>query len=81
MSAKHLEEVDATLLLLSEARERAGRAARTISENSGRPYIVDALERVDRELLALHRQLMDETYFRPAGTVERVERVEQQLAL
>lgn len=70
MSATHLEEVDATLLLLSETRERAERAARAIAGESGQPHLVEALERVDRDLLALHRKLMDETYFQPTGVLE-----------
>ena len=57
------EEVDATLLLLSETRERAERAARTVAEAGGQAHVVEALERVDRELLALHGRLMDETIF------------------
>ena len=57
------EEVDATLLLLSETRERAERAAKTVAEAGGEAHVVEALERVDRELLLLHRRLMDEAIF------------------
>ena len=75
MTVLQFEEVDATLLLISEARERAERAARTIAEAGGQAHVVDALERIDRELLLLHRRLMDDTIFHVpvAG--------EQQLAL
>ena len=75
VSSAHLERVDETLLLLSEARERAEQAARTIAADGGQSHLVEALGAVDRELLALHRRLMDETYFRPTGTV--VEAAEQ----
>jgi len=74
----HLEVLDETLLLLSEARERAERAAREIRDGGGGATIAEALERVDQELLAMHRRLMDETYFRVAG--DSKER-ETQLAL
>jgi hypothetical protein len=70
------QEVDATLLLLSEARERAERAARTIAEAGGQAHVVEALDRVDRELLALHRRLTDEVVFQT-----RSKPAEQQLAL
>ncbi len=66
VTTSHLEALDETLLLLSEARERAERAAREIREDEGQEFIADALERVDAELLAMHRRLMDETYFRVA---------------
>ncbi len=68
------EEIDETLLLLSEARERAERAARAIAAAGGQAHVVEALERVDRELLAMHRRLMDEAIF-------HVPSAEQQLAL
>lgn len=74
MSATVFTEVDATLLLLAEARERAERAARAVSDDGGPDHVVEALARVDRELLALHRRLMDETLF-------HIEGAEPQLAL
>lgn len=74
MSAVQFEEVDATLLLLSEARERAERAAKAVTEAGGEAHVVAALEAVDRELLALHRRLMDESIFHAASA-------ESQLAL
>lgn len=56
-------EIDATLLLLAEARERAERAAGAVEAAGGGSHVREALVRVDRELLALHRRLMDETVF------------------
>jgi hypothetical protein len=70
-------EIDETLLLLSETRERAERAARKVGGAGGQEHVVEALQRVDRELLALHRRLMDEAVF---GTPVAAE-VEVQLAL
>ena len=63
MTVSHFEALDETLLLLSESRERAERAAREVRDEDGQAHIAEALESVDRELLALHRRLMDETYF------------------
>lgn len=61
-------EVDETLLLLPEARERA---ARTVVDEGGPEHVVVALEAVDRELLALHRCLLDNTLFHaPVGEVQ-----------
>ena len=76
MSVSHFEAIDETLLLLGEARERAERAAREIAADDGAQLAVEALERVDRELLALHRRLMDEAVF---GVVRR--EADLQLAL
>lgn len=63
MSAAHYETIDSVLLLLSEARERAEGAARAVAESGGQANLVEALETADRELLALHRRLMDGAYF------------------
>jgi len=63
MSAAHYETIDSVLLLLSEARERAEGAAKAIAESGGQANLVDALQSTDRELLALHRRLMDGAYF------------------
>ncbi len=74
VSAAVSVELEETLLLLAEARERAERAARTVTASGGPAHVVEALDRLDRELLALHRQLMDETLFHVQGA-------ERQLAL
>lgn len=76
VSVSQFEAVDETLLLLSEARERAERAAREIVASDGAQHVVDALERVDRELLTVHRRLMDEAVL---GVVPR--EADTQLAL
>lgn len=66
-------EVEETLLLLAETRERAERAARAIAEDGGPPHVVEALQGVDRELLALHRGLLDETLFHVEGAEPQLE--------
>lgn len=71
MTALQSQALEETLLLLSEARERAERAAQEIRGDGGQEHIAEALERVDHELLAMHRQLMDGTYFHTPAAVER----------
>lgn len=65
MGADQYAEIEKVLLLVSEACERAHRAARTLARDAAEPHLVEALEEADRELLALHRRLMDRTYFAP----------------
>lgn len=67
MSVTAFTEVDETLVLLAESRERAERAAKTVASEDGPAHVVAALEAVDRELLALHRRLLDETLFHVPG--------------
>lgn len=74
MSAAHYETIDSVLLLLSEARERAEGAAKAIADAGGQANLVDALQSADRELLALHRRLMDGAYF--SSDVPRAKQLE-----
>jgi hypothetical protein len=61
--------IDTALLYISEARERAEEAAKAMRELGAEERLVAAVEEADRELLALHRRLMEETYFpAPAET-------------
>ena len=55
--------IDSTLLCISEARERAESAAKEMRQASADATLAAALEEADRELLALHRRLMDAVYF------------------
>lgn len=63
MDGTHLAEVERTLLLIAEARERAERAARTIRREDAEARLVTALEEADQGLLAVHGQLMRSAYF------------------
>ena len=54
--------IDSTLLCISEARERAESAAKEMRKASAEATVVAVLEEADRELLALHRRLMDAVY-------------------
>jgi hypothetical protein len=59
----HLAEIEKVLLYVSEARERAERAARTLRSDDAEPHLVEALEEAERELERLGRSLMQRTYF------------------
>jgi hypothetical protein len=72
----HFAEIEKVLLYVSEARERAERAARTLRSDDAEPHLVEALEEAEHELLAVHRRLMQNTYF---GVSE--ERKQKQLRL
>lgn len=72
MSAVAFTEVDETLVLLAESRERAARAAKTVASDGGPDHVVAALEAVDRESLALHRCLLEETVFHVPGSVTQL---------
>lgn len=63
VAAAQFAAIDEVLLLLSEARERAEGAVRAITDAGGQAHLAAALERVDKELLALHRRLLDDTLF------------------
>ena len=59
----HFAEIEKTLLFISEARERAQRAAKVLARDEADAHLVEALAEAEKELLALHRRLMQATYF------------------
>ena len=59
----HFAEVEKTLLFISEARERAEKAAKALERGDADVHLVEALADAERELLKLHRRLMQATYF------------------
>ena len=63
MNEAHFAEIEKTLLYISEARVRAERAARLIGRDGAEAHLVEALEETERDLQALHRKLMQATYF------------------
>jgi hypothetical protein len=63
MNEEHFAEIEKVLLYVSEARERAERAAKTLGKDKAEPHLVAALEQAERDLMALHRRLMQGTYF------------------
>lgn len=63
MNEAHFAEIEKTLLYVSEARERAGRAKRALERSDAEPHLIEALDEAERELEAVHRTLMQRTYF------------------
>ncbi|MGH2996348.1 MAG: hypothetical protein ACRDON_00320 [Gaiellaceae bacterium] len=63
MNEAHFAEIEKALLYVSEARERAERAARSLRRDDAEPHLVEALEEAERELERLGRTLMQRTYF------------------
>lgn len=59
----HFAEVEKTLLFVSEARQRAERAAKALAKDGADEHLVEALEEAERELAEIHRLLMQSTYF------------------
>ncbi len=63
MNEAHFGEVEKTLLFISDARERADKAAAVLSADGADAHLVEALRSAEAELAALHRTLMQQTYF------------------
>jgi hypothetical protein len=63
MNEAHFAEIEKSLLFISEARERAARAAKGLAKDGAEEHLVEALEEAAQELEALHRRLMQSTYF------------------
>jgi hypothetical protein len=59
----HFAEVEKTLLFVSEARQRAERAAKALAKDGAEDHLVEALEEAEQELASIHRRLMQSTYF------------------
>ena len=75
VAAAQFAAIDEVLLLLSESRERAEGAAKAIAEAGGQAHLVEALAKVDKELLALHRRLLDETLFHVSVSEKPIEQL------
>ncbi len=78
-AAEQFEAIDHVLLLISEADQRAGDAARDLAKTGGEPHLVAALEEADRELLALHRRLWESIYT-PSPRIQQLSLDADQLA-
>ncbi|HEY8644723.1 MAG TPA: hypothetical protein VIL77_02460 [Gaiellaceae bacterium] len=63
MNEAHFAEVEKTLLFVSEARQRAERAAKGLAKDGADEHLVEALEEAEHELESIHRRLMQSTYF------------------
>ncbi|MGH3000515.1 MAG: hypothetical protein ACRDNM_14550 [Gaiellaceae bacterium] len=67
MTEEQVALVEATMLCVSEGRERAQAAARAFAESVGDPALVEAFASVEGQLVEIHRQLLAATAF-PAAT-------------
>jgi hypothetical protein len=59
----HSSEVEKVLLFISDAQERARRASERIEKEGAEAHVVDALRDAQADLGALHRTLMQRTYY------------------
>jgi len=67
MNEAHFKEIEKVLLCISDARERAARAAKAITADGAEDHLIGSLAKAEEELSALHRKLMQETYFAVPG--------------
>lgn len=63
MNEKHFAEIEKTLLYISEARKRAEKTAKELKKAGAEEHLVKAVELAERELEAIGRKLMQQTYF------------------
>lgn len=63
MNEAHFSEIEKVLLYITDARERAARAATELGKTNAEPHLVESLETAESELKELHRRLMQSTYF------------------
>lgn len=63
MTEKQYQEVERVLLHISDARTRAGTAAKAVDKDGADAHIVAALWDAEQQLGALHRQLSQATYY------------------
>jgi hypothetical protein len=60
---QQLREIEATLLYISEARERAQRARQELERGGGEQHLIEALRSSEAALAGEHRRLMQASYF------------------
>lgn len=63
MNEAHFGEIEKVLLYVSDARQRAERAAKHIAKADAEPHLVAALEHASTSLRELHRTLTQSTYY------------------
>jgi hypothetical protein len=73
MRSRHLEQIDAALLCVAEARERAERAARGLRRDGGHDDLASLLEAAEKDLFALHGEIMRTAYFGSAVAEPQLE--------
>jgi hypothetical protein len=63
MNEQHFKEIEATLLYISEARQRAEKGIKNLTKLGAKDHLVDSLRHSEVQLRELHRSLMHGTYF------------------
>ena len=63
MNEAHFAEIEKTLLYVSEARKRAEKTAKELRRAGAEPHLVAAVEAAEKDLEAVGRRLMQQTYF------------------
>lgn len=63
MDEANFQEIEKALLYISDARQRVRKAADAVTKAGGEKHLVDALADADSDLGALHKRLMQRTYF------------------
>lgn len=67
MNEDHFDEIERTLLYISEARERAGKARVALEKAGAEPHLIAALRTAEDAMRAEHRRLMQGTYYAVPG--------------
>ncbi|MGI8631246.1 MAG: hypothetical protein ACR2NA_01680 [Solirubrobacterales bacterium] len=63
MSEAHASEVERTLLYVSEARERAGKAVQQLERDQAPAHIVESMRTTERTMADEHRRLLQSTFY------------------
>ena len=63
MNEQHFSEIEATLLYISEARERAEKAVKNLMKMGAKEHLVGSMRHSEVQLRELHRSIMHGTYF------------------
>lgn len=72
MTEAHGSEVERVLLFISDAQARARRASARIEKEGGEQHLIEALREAQGELGALHRRLMQGTYYAVPEAAQRI---------
>jgi len=59
----HSSEIEKVLLFVSDAQERARRASERIEQDGADPHLVAAVREANAQLGAVHRRLMQQTFY------------------
>lgn len=63
MNEAHFSEIEKTMLYISDARERAERAAKALERDGAEAHLIDAVRAAEADLAALHKRLLQQTHF------------------